>query len=404
MSKQDSYKRNIIKHLYFSGQLSCAELSQLTDKSLPLTTKVLNELIEEGSVQELGYALSTGGRRPQTYSLKSDLMYVVAVAMDQLITRMAIVDMRNNLIGEVEKVELKLNNNPKAAEELRKNILKFIEKSTIPKSKIAGIGIGMPGFIDVLKGINHSFLKISEGSIVSYIESEVGLPVLIDNDSSLIALAELRLGEAKNRQNVMVININWGVGLGMILNGELFRGYNGFAGEFSHIPLFTNNKMCSCGKSGCLETETSLLVVAEKAVEGLKKGKVSRLKNLVLENIEETAAAIMDAADKGDKFAVELFSEAGYNIGRGVAILIHLLNPELIVLSGRGAGVGKLWLAPIQQAINEHCIPKIAENTEIKISSLGFQAELIGAAALVMENFDMLDSALEKKSFDDVVA
>jgi predicted NBD/HSP70 family sugar kinase len=404
VSKQDSYKRNIIKHLYFSGQLSCAELSQLTDKSLPLTTKVLNELIEEGSVQELGYALSTGGRRPQTYSLKSDLMYVVAVAMDQLITRMAIVDMRNNLIGQVEKVELTLNNNPKAAEELRKNILKFIEKSTIPKSKIAGIGIGMPGFIDVLKGINHSFLKISEGSIVSYIESEVGLPVLIDNDSSLIALAELRLGEAKNRQNVMVININWGVGLGMILNGELFRGYNGFAGEFSHIPLFTNNKMCSCGKSGCLETETSLLVVAEKAVEGLKKGKVSRLKNLVLENIEETAAAIMDAADKGDKFAVELFSEAGYNIGRGVAILIHLLNPELIVLSGRGAGVGKLWLAPIQQAINEHCIPKIAENTEIKISSLGFQAELIGAAALVMENFDMLDSALEKKSFDDVVA
>jgi predicted NBD/HSP70 family sugar kinase len=317
---------------------------------------------------------------------------------------MAIVDMRNNLIGQVEKVELTLNNNPKAAEELRKNILKFIDKSSIPKSKIAGIGIGMPGFIDVLKGINHSFLKISEGSIVSYIESEVGLPVLIDNDSSLIALAELRLGEARNRQNVMVININWGVGLGMILNGELFRGYNGFAGEFSHIPLFTNNKMCSCGKSGCLETETSLLVVAEKAVEGLKKGKVSRLKNLVLENIEETAAAIMDAADKGDKFAVELFSEAGYNIGRGVAILIHLLNPELIVLSGRGAGVGKLWLAPIQQAINEHCIPKIAENTEIKISSLGFQAELIGAAALVMENFDMLDSALEKKSFDDVVA
>jgi len=404
VSKQDSYKRNIIKHLYFSGQLSCAELSQLTDKSLPLTTKVLNELIEEGSVQELGYALSTGGRRPQMYSLKSDLMYVVAVAMDQLITRMAIVDMRNNLIGQVEKVELTLNNNPKAAEELRKNILKFIEKSTIPKSKIAGIGIGMPGFIDVLKGINHSFLKISEGSIVSYIESEVGLPVLIDNDSSLIALAELRLGEARNRQNVMVINISWGVGLGMILNGELFRGYNGFAGEFSHIPLFTNNKMCSCGKSGCLETETSLLVVAEKAVEGLKKGKVSRLKNLVLENIEETAAAIMDAADKGDKFAVELFSEAGYNIGRGVAILIHLLNPELIVLSGRGAGVGKLWLAPIQQAINEHCIPKIAENTEIKISSLGFQAEIIGAAALVMENFDTLDSALEKKSFDDVVA
>ncbi|HJW17968.1 MAG TPA: ROK family protein, partial [Flavisolibacter sp.] len=354
-------------------------------------------LIEEGCVQELGYAHSTGGRRPQMYSLKSDLMYVVAVAMDQLITRMAIVDMSNNLIGQVEKVELTLNNNVNAAEELRKNISQFLDRSPVPRNKIAGIGIGMPGFVDVIKGVNHSFLKTNEGSLVNYIESEIGLPVLIDNDSSLIALAELRLGEARNRQNVMVININWGVGLGMILNGELFRGYNGFAGEFSHIPLFTNNKMCSCGKSGCLETETSLLVVAEKAIAGLKNGKVSRLKNLVIENIEETAAAIMNAADQGDKFAVELFSEAGYNIGRGVAILIHLLNPELIVLSGRGAGVGKLWLAPIQQAINEHCIPKIAENTEIKISSLGVQAELIGAAALVMENFDMLETAMENR-------
>lgn len=404
MAKQTAYKKNVIKHLYFSGQLSCADLSLLTDKSLPLTTKILNELIEDGSVKETGYATSTGGRRPQMYSLKSDLLYVVSVAMDQLITRIALIDMRNNLMGEVKKIELVLPNNADALQQLSNCIEKFINDSGIPKSKIAGIGIGMPGFVDVKKGINHSFLKVNEGSIVSYIESHIGLPVLIDNDSSLIALAELRLGAANHRQNAMVINISWGVGLGMILNGELFRGYNGFAGEFSHIPLFTNNKMCSCGKSGCLETETSLLVVAEKAIEGLKKGKVSRLKNLSTENIEETAAAIMDAAHKGDKFAVELFSEVGYNIGRGVAILIHLLNPELIVLSGRGSGVGKLWLAPIQQAINEHCIPKIAENTEIKISSLGYQAELIGAAALVMENFDTLESMADKTRLDGLVA
>ncbi len=404
MAKQTAYKRNIIKHLYFSGSLSCADLSILTDKSLPLTTRILNELVEEGSVKETGYAISTGGRRPQTYSLKSDLMYVVSVAMDQLITRIAIIDMGNNLVGEVAKIELTLPNNPDALEQLRNHIDQFIKKSGIPKNKIAGIGIGMPGFVDVKKGINHSFLKTSEGSIVDFIESGIGLPVLIDNDSSIIALAELRLGAARGRQNAMVVNISWGVGLGMILKGELFRGYNGFAGEFSHIPLFTNNKMCSCGKSGCLETETSLLVVAEKAMEGLKGGKISSLKNLSLDHIEETAAAIMEAAAKGDKFAVELFSEAGYNIGRGVAILIHLLNPELIVLSGRGSGAGKLWLAPIQQAINEHCIPKIAENTEVKISSLGYQAELVGAAALVMENFDALENVADKITSDDFVA
>ncbi|HEU4632434.1 MAG TPA: ROK family protein [Flavisolibacter sp.] len=404
MAKQTAYKRNIIKHLYFSGSLSCADLSVLTDKSLPLTTRMLNELIEEGSVKETGYASSTGGRRPQMYSLKSDLMYVVSVAMDQLITRIAMIDMRNNLVGKAEKFELVLPNNPNALEQLKNHIDQFITRSGIPRAKIAGVGIGMPGFVDVKKGINHSFLKNPDGNIVSYIEAGIGLPVLIDNDSSLIALAELRLGAARNRQNAMVINISWGVGLGMILNGELFRGYNGFAGEFSHIPLFTNNKMCSCGKSGCLETETSLLVVVEKAIEGLKSGKISRLKNLSLEKIEETAVAIMDAAVKGDKFAVELFSEIGYNIGRGVAILIHLLNPELIVLSGRGTGAGKLWLAPIQQAINELCIPKIAENTEVKVSTLGYQAELIGAAALVMENYDTLENTTDRIALDDLVA
>ncbi|WP_240410054.1 ROK family protein [Flavisolibacter nicotianae] len=404
MTKQAAYKRKLIKQLYFGGMLSCTDLSVQTDKSLPVTTKALNELIEQGQVVETGYATSTGGRRPAMYSLRPDLMYVVSVAMDQLITRMAIMDMQNKVVGKIESVELTLPNNPDALEGLKLHIEKFIAASGISKQKIAGIGIAMPGFVDVKKGINHSFLRTEEGSIVSYIEAGVGLPVLIDNDSSLIALAELRLGSARSRVNAMVINISWGVGLGMILNGELFRGNNGFAGEFSHIPVFTNNKMCSCGKSGCLETETSLLVVVEKAMQGLKEGKTTGLKNLSLEHIEDTATAIINAAVKGDKFAVELFSGIGYNIGRGVAILIHLLNPELIVLSGRGSGVGKLWLAPIQQAINEHCIPKIAENTVVQISTLGHQAEIIGAAALVMENFDTLENAPHEISVNGLLA
>ncbi|HWJ91716.1 MAG TPA: ROK family protein, partial [Flavisolibacter sp.] len=119
-------------------------------------------------------------------------------------------------------------------------------------------------------------------------------------------------------------------------------------------------------------------------------------KDLSLDQPEEAYKTIVDAAARGDKFAVELLSEAGYNIGRGVAILIHLLNPEQIILSGRGSAVGKVWLAPIQQAINEHCIPKISENTEVHISSLGYQAELIGAAALVMEHYDRIDFSQHK--------
>jgi predicted NBD/HSP70 family sugar kinase len=404
VDKQTAYKRNIQKHLYFAGTLSSTDLSILTDKSLPLITRLLNELVEEGSVVETGYATSTGGRRPQMYSLKADLLYVVSIAMDQLITRMVIMNMHNKMVGDIRKIELKLPNNPNALEELRDHIEKFLNDSGIPRNKIIGIGIGMPGFVDVKKGINHTFIKTETKSIVTYLEQALALPVLIDNDSSLIALAEWKLGAARDKQNAMVINISWGVGLGMILNRELFRGYNGFAGEFSHIPLFNNNKMCSCGKIGCLETETSLLVVAEKAVKGLEEKRFTVLKNLSLQHVEETAKSLMDAAIKGDQFTIELISEAGYNIGRGVAILIHLLNPELIVLSGRGSLAGKVWLAPIQQAINEHCIPKIAENTEIKVSTLGHEAELIGAAALVMENYDSLENTLDNMRMNGLVA
>lgn len=386
LDKQTAYKKNIIKELFFAGELSAADLCLLTDKSLPLTTRLLGELMEEGSVVENGYASSTGGRRPQMFSIKAGLMYVVSVAMDQYVTRMAIIDMQNQVVGQVESVELTLPNNPESLHSLRDSIKKFVEKSDIPKNKFAGIGIGMPGFVDVNKGVNHSFLKITEGSIVSYIGNNIGIPVFIDNDSSLIALAELRMGAARNRKNTMVINLNWGIGLGMILGGDLFRGNNGFAGEFSHIPLFLNNKMCSCGKSGCLETETSLYVVAEKAMKGLAEGRASVLKNLSVEHIDAAANAVMAAAVQGDKFAVELLSEAGYNIGRGVSILIHLLNPEQIILSGRGTIAGRLWLAPLQQALNEHCIPRLAANTTVEISMLGHQAELFGAAALVMEN------------------
>lgn len=384
-----AYKRKLKKHLYFSPMLSCAELSILTHKSLPFTTRFLNELIADGMVVETGYAISTGGRRPQMYSLRADLNYIIAVSVDQLVTRMAIMDLHNNLVGAVERFDLPLQNSPQTVDELTDSLNYFINKSGIEKTKFCGVGMSMPGFIDVKKGINHSFLFTKEESLVKHLQSALQLPVLIDNDSSLIGLAEFRLGMARDYKNVMVINIGWGVGLGMILNGEIFRGNNGFAGEFSHIPVFKDNKkICSCGKMGCLETETSLLAIVEKAIADLANGRMSVLKNLSLDKAEESYNAIIRAAKSGDTFAVELFSEAGYNLGLGIAILLTLLNPKLIILSGRGAAAGRLWLAPIQQAINEHCIPKIAEDTRIEISTISDKVDLLGAAALVMENFD----------------
>lgn len=382
-------RSRILRELYFQNNLSCVDLSSKIHKSFPVTSNLIDELVKEKLVSETGYARSTGGRRPLTYSINKDVMYLVSVAMDQYVTKIAIMDVQNNFVFPVEKILLSLPDNPKAIVTLQKNILRVIKASGIPKKKFVGIGIGMPGFVNVEKGINYSFLQLpGNESITEHLSETIGLPVFIDNDSSLIALAEYYFGKARKERNAMVINIGWGIGLGMILNGELFRGHDGFAGEFSHIPLFLNGKLCWCGKVGCLETETSLLLMIQSAKEGIALGRHSKLKSLPFDDLELAFEGIAKAVREGDQFAAELFAKAGYNIGKGVAVLIHLFNPRKIILSGRGSLAGKIWLAPIQQALNEHCIPRLYLGTDIEVSTLGVNAELIGGAALVMEHYE----------------
>ncbi|GAA4908814.1 ROK family transcriptional regulator [Mucilaginibacter defluvii] len=389
----------IIQHLYYGEQLSSAELSARIDKSIPLVTKAVNHLIEAGFVIEQGYAPSSGGRRPLMYSVRHDRLHIVTVAMDQLSTRIGIVDLLNNFVSPVEIISLNLQDNPQALNSLVSIINTHIEQSKVDKEKIIGVGIGMPGFVNVNEGINYTYLDAGNKSLTQYLADAVELPVYIDNDSSLIALSELKFGIAKSIKDVMVINIGWGIGLGMIINGQIFRGENGFAGEFSHIPIAEEGALCACGKQGCLEAEASLMAVAQKAIEGVESGQKSSLQHYITDDHSNLAVGnvLMDAANKGDQYAIELLSDAAYKIGRALSILIHILNPKAIVLSGRGVKVGKLLLAPIQQALNKYCIPRLAQGTELFISEIGFDAELIGAAILVMESFNKMHGGLQKK-------
>jgi predicted NBD/HSP70 family sugar kinase len=393
----ESYLQNrILKRLYFQKNQSCAELSAWLKKSIPVVTKVLNELIEEGFVVTNGYAPSTGGRRPLSYSLLADKGLIVAVAMDQLFTRIKIVDIANHEISIPETIELDLHQEENALQLLANAIKMHIVRAGVDKDKIIGTGIGMPGFINLQEGINYTFfdqdLKISHRA---YLENALEMPVFIDNDSSLTALAEWTFGLAKGRKNAMIINIGWGTGLGMIVNGAIFRGETGYAGEFSHIPLSDNGVLCECGKRGCLETETSLLVMAEKAVNEIKEGKKNGIQ---LRDIKYMSDIIMESAIQGNQFCIGLLTQIGAALGKGIAILIHIMNPELIILSGRGAKAGKILMAPIQQALTQYCIPRLAENTKIVISQLGQDATLVGAAALVMEHATWHKKAVAIKS------
>lgn len=377
-------QNSILKRLFFQESQSCNELSVGLKKSIPLITKALNELIKEHYVVTNGYAPSTGGRKPLSYSLNGKKGYILGVAMDQLFTQMTIVDLSNHQLAEPEQIALDLYERGDALEVLAATVQHYIKKSGIDGRKIIGAGVGMPGFVNVEAGMNYTFFNQQmKQSHRSLLEKAWGIPVFIDNDSSLTALAEWNFGPAKGYKNAMIINIGWGTGLGMIVDGHLFRGDSGFAGEFSHIPLSDNDILCECGKKGCLETETSLLIMAKKAVGDIKKGKE---KGIPLKDVRYMSDEIIASADKGDQYCIELLTHVGFMLGKGMSILIHIMNPGLIVLSGRGAKAKKILMAPIQQALNQYCIPRVAENTTIAFSPLGEEAGLVGAVALVMEH------------------
>jgi len=379
-------KYRLVSQLYFFGTASCNDLSESLGKSVPHVTKSLYELIDADYVVEKGYAPSNGGRPPLIYALKPDKMYILSVSIDQLYTRIGLLDMSNQFVFPLETIELRLLNNKDALLILTKTLTKVLGRMGKDRKKIIGAGFSMPGFVNTRMGINFTYLSTdSKESLRDYLERHLHMPVHIENDSSVLALAELKEGLAQNLKDVMVINIGWGVGLGMIVKGELFGGHTGYAGELSHIPISESNTLCECGKRGCLETEATLRVVAHRAMEEIKAGKISSLK--MVDSPEKMSEAIMAAANQGDQYAIELLTEMGFKIGKAIAILIHIVNPELIILGGRGAEVGKILIAPIQQALNQYCIPRLAEDTRVKVSQLGHDASLLAAAALVMEKF-----------------
>ncbi|KQR66844.1 ROK family protein [Pedobacter sp. Leaf176] len=386
--KAQRLRSDIIKHFYYKTTLSLADLSSLTQKSLPVVRTVVSNLVSEGYILEKGLAPSTGGRRPSIYVLNpKQQKYLVAVAMEQLTTRLTIYNLSRKTMIPVQYLDLELSKSTEDVEILIKFIRKSIDKSKLNRSDILGIGIGMPGFVNPEQGINSSYLPVKEGtSLQDYLRKNLRLPVMIENDSSLIALAELNFGKARELSDVMVVNIGSGTGLGIIINGSLYRGSRGYAGEFSHVPLSDTNNLCSCGKRGCLEVDTSLKVMARKAEKAIEEGAESSMSQLFKDKSTSQIDHFLEAVVAQDPLAISILSHAAFQLGKGLSTLIHILNPECIVLSGRGAKAGKMLLPSIQQAINEFCIPRISDSTSIELSTLSYEAELLAAGSLVIEN------------------
>lgn len=382
-------KFKIIKHLYIKGAESNAAICDRFIISSPTSMKLLNQLIKEGLVWKKGRGQSVGGRRPDLYGLRDHSFFALGLHIERYKLRMAIYDNNNNSLAKTEIFPFSISKDPAAIDQLYQLASQLIADSGIAQDKLLGIGICMPGLVSSKEGRSFTyFLKAQEqDSLQQLMEEKFEKPVFILNDAKSACQAEFRFGQAQNKKNSLVISLDWGLGLGIIMDGKMQSGASGFAGEFGHIPLVEDGLLCTCGKRGCLETVASGIALTRMAKEGVKSGQSSMLNALSEEELEKIAPQdIIEAANNGDQFAINILSEIGMNLGKGIAILIQLYNPELIILEGKIAEAKQYITTPVQQSINTYCMTQLRERTSIALSTLGSEASLLGSVTAVMEN------------------
>ena len=388
-SKKIGHKKQILRAIYFNGPMSNSELSKNINLSTPKINSLLVELIKDGLVEDLGRGDSSGGRRPNIYGLIKDGFYVVGITINISRTIISIFNSNNEMVSGPHFFPIKMQSDINIFNRVNEMLEMVVSESNIPFNKILVAGIELPGLINLKQGINKTYFPDVD-NLFEELSKIFGVPVFFNHDSKVRTFAEQHFGLAKGRKNVLMLQADWGLGLGIIVNGKLYSGKSGYSGEFGHLPIVDNGVLCACGKQGCLETMVSAVAISRMAKEGIQKGDLSLISELVKNDLEKIdISVVVQAANQGDQFAISIFTEAGHWIGRGIAYLIQIFNPELIIIGGRVAEASQFIQAPIQQAINTFCNRDISNNTEIKFSELGSKAGTVGVAAYALEKLSI---------------
>jgi len=377
-------KKIVLSHFANQGQTTIPELSKELNISVPKVTLLVNELIDEKYILDYGKIESSGGRRPNLYGVAPESAFFIGVDVKQNHLNIGLSDLDKNLVKVEEKLEFTLDNTQESLDQLCNSIHYFISSSGIQKDKIKGIGINLSGRINYATGNSYSYFYFEEKPLSQVVEQRIGIPVYLENDSRAMAYGEFCMGVVENEKDVLFLNLDYGIAVGVLMNGQLYYGKSGYAGEFGHMPFFDNELICRCGKKGCLETQASGWALEQRFREKLANGSsslltVTRKLSPASIHMEE----IIDAANHDDVLAIELIAEIGEHLGRGIAALINIFNPELVVLGGAMMATGEyIWL-PVKTAINKYSLSLVNNDTQIKISTMGERAGILGACLLV---------------------
>ena len=382
-NKNTLLKKTILFLCIEHGEHSISALSDAIGASVPTVTKLIGELIDEGFMTDLGKSGTSGGRRPSIYGLNPEAGYFVGVDIRNTHACIAVTDFKGGLIAFKDDIPFKIFANEESIHNIASSIREFISKENIEWNKIMGLGVSIPGRVNPVTGYSNSYSFDDNRPISRILEEDLGIHVALENDSRAMTYGEY-LGGGLKEKNMLFVNVSWGLGMGIIADGRLYYGTSGFSGEFGHFPLLDNGQMCRCGKLGCLETGASGSALVRMIGDKLAQGRASALAPKFKAEGKVNLNDIFEAVRNEDTLAIETVEQIGTNLGKGLAGLINIFNPQLVVIGGKVAvAAGDYLMLPIRTAIKRHVLNIANQDTSIKLTKLRQKAAPIGAALLV---------------------
>ncbi|MDO5523792.1 MAG: ROK family transcriptional regulator [Bacteroidia bacterium] len=381
-SKNALLKREILCYYINHGENTLADLGKEMSLSIPTVTKLVGELIEDGYVIDFGKQETAGGRRPNIYGLNQNSGYFVGVDINHFDMNIGMINFNGVMVNSKMNIPYRVDHSAEKFEELCVIIEDFLNNSGVPREKIISMGINISGRVNTRSGHSYSYFYIDERPLTEIFSERLDMNVSIDNDSRAMTYGEFLNGCVKGEKNVVYINATWGLGMGLIINGELYYGKSGFSGEVGHYPTFDNETLCHCGKKGCLETQASGSFVHRVFMEKLKNGSSSVLSKKYKKGEEIRLMDIINSALQDDMLSIELIEEVGFTLGKAIAGLINIFNPELVVIGGIMAQAGDYLLLPLRSSIKKYSLNLVNSDTSLKLSKLGDKSGILGACML----------------------
>ena len=354
-SKSALVKKRIITHYIYNGSSTIPDLSKELDLSVPTVTKFIGEMCDDGYINDYGKLETSGGRHPNLYGLNPESGYFLGVDIKRFAVNIGLINFKGDMVELKMNIPYKFENSIEGMNELCKHILNFIKKLTINKEKILNINVNVSGRVNPESGYSFSQFNFEERPLADVLSEKLGYKVTIDNDTRAMTYGEYMQGCVKGEKDIIFVNVSWGVGIGIIIDGKIYTGKSGFSGEFGHMSAYDN---IQSGESSILSTR------------------------IATEENPITLDEIIAAVNKEDLLCIEIVEEIGQKLGKQIAGLINIFNPELVIIGGTLSLTGDYITQPIKTAVRKYSLNLVNKDSAIITSKLKDKAGIVGACML----------------------